>query len=123
VVFVYRHIFPSGEEIAASLALLAMTNAGHEEVAASLALLAMTNASCEEIAASLALLAMTNLVYFGTFSQSFMNFCIPMSVSGCRQRASMTFNGMVATCAPIIAASTTCSGFLTEATMTSDSKA
>jgi len=57
--------------------------------------------------------------YFGTFSQSLRNLSIPMSVSGCFKSCSITEKGIVAICAPILAASTTCRGLRMLATMTS----
>src|ERR1700758_2964712 len=43
------------------------------------------------------------------FSQSFRNDSRPRSVSGCLKSISKTLNGIVPICAPIFAASTTCS--------------
>ena len=57
--------------------------------------------------------------FFSSFFQSARNFSIPMSVSGCFASWSMTLNGMVAMCAPAMAASSTWSGFRTLATITS----
>ena len=51
--------------------------------------------------------------------QSFRNFSRPRSVSGWRTSFSMTAKGTVAICAPMSAASMTCRGWRTEATMTS----
>ncbi len=56
--------------------------------------------------------------YFGTFSQSARNFFSPASVSGCFASWSMTENGIVATSAPSFAASSTCTGWRTDATST-----
>src|SRR5262249_59491743 len=52
------------------------------------------------------------------FAQSSRNFLSPMSVSGCFMSCSSTAKGMVATWAPALAASTTCSGLRIEAAST-----
>src|SRR3990170_2358544 len=57
--------------------------------------------------------------FFGTFSQSAKNLLTPSSVSGCWTSRSNTLKGIVATSAPIIAASSTCIGFRILATMIS----
>ena len=62
------------------------------------------------------------LYFFGTFFQSSRNLSMPISVRGCLDNCSMTLNGMVAICAPKSAASTTCRGCLTLATITSVAK-
>src|SRR3989304_2123977 len=53
-----------------------------------------------------------------SFFQSARNRSNPISVSGCLMSCSMTLNGIVQISAPIIAASTTCTGCLTLATST-----
>lgn len=58
----------------------------------------------------------------GILRASARNFSMPTSVSGWRASCSMTANGTVAMCAPMVAACTTCSGERTLATMTSASK-
>lgn len=45
--------------------------------------------------------------FLSSFFQSARNFSIPMSVRGCLTSWSITLNGIVAMCAPAIAASTT----------------
>lgn len=57
--------------------------------------------------------------FFSCFFQSARNFSIPMSVSGCFTIWSITEKGIVEMCAPASAASRTCRGFRTLATMTS----
>jgi hypothetical protein len=57
--------------------------------------------------------------FFSSFFQSARNFSIPMSVRGCFASWSMTLKGIVAMCAPAMAASTTWSGFRMLATITS----
>src|SRR5262249_15364213 len=52
------------------------------------------------------------------FSQSFRNCSRPRSVSGCLNIMSRILNGIVATCAPAVAASTTCMGCRNEAAST-----
>src|SRR5581483_5789890 len=52
------------------------------------------------------------------FSQSFANFSRPMSVSGWWNIISSTLNGIVPTCAPASAASTTCMGWRSDAAST-----
>jgi len=50
-----------------------------------------------------------------TFSQSLRNCSCPRSVRGCLKSCSNTLKGIVATCAPALAASTTCNGCRSDA--------
>ncbi len=57
-------------------------------------------------------------IFAPAFAQSSRNFFRPMSVSGCLMSCSRTANGIVATCAPALAASITWSGLRMDAAST-----